>query len=226
MCKISLIHPSRGRPEKAKSTYDYWMSQAAQSENIEHILSLDFSDRKNEQYGVKDGENYVQFGSNSRIICDHNDCVVEATNAAAQVAKGDVLIYLSDDFKCPMAWDELIRLNFEEVNKQNIPCLLKVNDDLQPFTTDVLTIPIMNRLLYQKLGYFWNPIYRSMFVDQDLYHVCKNNGWLAFASELIFTHEHYSVGKAERDATYTRSDLNWVTGQMIYMRRKLEGFPL
>lgn len=223
---VSLIHPSRGRPEKAKSTYDYWMSQAAQPENIEHILSLDFSDQKNEQYGVKDGENYVPFGSNSRIVCYHNECVVEATNQAAQVAKGDVLVYLSDDFLSPKGWDVSIQNNFKEVNSQNIPCLLKVDDKLQPFYQDVLTIPIMNRALYSKLGCFWNPLYRSMFVDQDLYHVCKNNNWLAFAPDLIFEHQHYSVGKSQRDETYIRSDANWNSGKEIYERRKLEGFKL
>lgn len=188
---------------------------ASNPAQIEHILSLDFSDPCN--------EDYVIFGPNSRIIIDYNDCVVEATNAAAKLTKGDILIYLSDDFLCPKGWDTKV---IERFGVNIRPSLLKVHDGLQDFNKDVLTIPIMNRLLYQELNYFWNPIYRSMFVDQDLYHVCNNNAWINYAQDLIFQHEHYSIGKAPRDATYIRSDENWVTGQMIYMKRKMEGFKI
>jgi hypothetical protein len=133
----------------------------------------------------------------------------------------DILIYLSDDFKCPENWDLLIIEQFKGVTE---PMLLKVDDCLQPFDKDVLTIPIMNRFLYEGLRYFWNPIYKSMFVDQDLYWVCKNCNWVKYAPELKFLHEHYSVGKAPKDETYARSDANWVSGQATYLKRKQEGF--
>ncbi len=209
--KISLIHPSRSRPEKAKLTADLWIDRAQYPENIEHILSLDYSDPFR--------CNYTHIHS---LIVNDNDCVVQATNIAAAISTGDILIYLSDEFVAPHGWDSLItsRMQLET------PQLLKVHDDLQPFNKDVLTIPIMNRALYTRLGYFWNPEYRSMFVDQDLYHVCKNNGWLSLAPDLVFPHEHYSIGKAPKDATYIRSDSNWVSGQATYLKRKQEGFPL
>lgn len=213
--KISLIHPSRGRPLQAKQTYDYWINNASGELELEHILSLDFNDDKNEEYGL--------FGPNSRQIIDHNECVVEATNQAAKVTTGDILIYLSDDFKCPRNWDLLIVQQFDNME---MPALLKVDDCLQPFDKDVLTIPIMNRVLYKRLGYFWNPMYRSMFVDQDLYWVCANSNWIIFAPMLKFPHEHYSVGKAQRDETYRRSDQNWEHGKRIYAQRKTEGFKL
>lgn len=211
MIKISLIHPSRGRPEKAASTYAHWMDHAKCPELIEHILSLDFDDPRRHEYKRQD-----------KITIDHNTCVVEATNQAAQISTGDILIYLSDDFKCPMDWDLEIR---ERINI-NIAQLLKVHDGLQKFEADVLTIPIMTRQLYERLGYFFHPKYKSMWVDCDLYWVCKNNNWLTFAPDLLFQHEHYSNGMATKDATYQRSDANWNQGKEIYEKRKLEGFKL
>lgn len=213
--KISLIHPSRSRPEKAKSTYDYWMSRAAHPENIEHILSLDFSDPLHSQY--------AHFGNNSSSVIDHNDCVVKATNIAASASTGDILIYLSDDFICPEKWDEKIMIRFR-VADEDTPLLIKVDDCLQKFNVDVLTIPIMNRALYERLGFFWHPEYRSMFCDQWLYWVCRNNKWIMFCEDLKFPHEHYSIGKAPKDVTYIRSDANWVSGQALYLKHKKEGF--
>lgn len=213
--RITLIHPSRGRADQAKATYDYWMSQASGEIEIEHILSLDYSDPH--------AGRYKYFGENSSDVKSHNECVVEATNEAAKIATGDILIYLSDDFKCPKNWDLLI---VERFDFMEIPMLLKVDDCLQKFKADVLTIPIMNRALYKRLGYFWNPMYRSMFVDQDLYWVCANNNWINFAPELKFPHEHYSNGKARRDETYMRSDLNWNQGKELYAKRWREGFTI
>lgn len=217
--KISLLHPSRGRGLKAKTTYDYWMSVASGKVEVEHILSIDHSDDdlNKELY-------LINFRRTSAILLGHNDCVVQAANFAAKVSTGDILIYLSDDFKCPSNWDlTLSNLYFHEDNK---PRLWKVDDCLQPFDVGILTIPIMNRQLYQRLGYFLNPAYKSMFVDEDLYWTCYINGWLSVCPELKFPHEHNINGLAERDETYIRSEANWNQGKAMFAERKALNFPL
>ncbi len=218
--KISLIHPSRGRPEKAKQTYDYWIENSSHTIKIEHILSIDFDDDKYMKYAE-----LHEIGST--ICTNNNENVVEATNHAAKLATGNILIYLSDDFKCPKNWDEIIESKFmDNWGYRNYPLLLKVDDCLQKFDVAVLTIPIMNRELYEKLGYFWHPGYKSMFVDEDLYWTCRKNNWLTFCEGLKFPHEHCSIGKAERDETYIRSEKNWNQGKELFAKRKLENFPL
>jgi hypothetical protein len=202
------------------------MSQTSGTVEIEHILSLDFSDPFNEDYSMveKEGEKeHKPFGKNSHTIIDHNDCVVEATNQAAKLAKGDILIYLSDDFKCPKNWDLLLVEKFKDLNR---PALIKVDDCLQKFHVPVLTIPIMNSLLFKKLGYFWHPGYRSMFVDEDLFWVCETNGFMIYAPDLQFPHEHPANGKAQSDETYKRSSANWDQGKAMFAKRKQEGFKL
>lgn len=209
---ISLIHPSRGRPQKAHNTYENWTNKSL-AYDVEHILSIDNDDPCYKEY--------CTLGLN--VLVYPNKSVVEATNAAAATSKGDILIYLSDDFDCPNGWHELIDKEFEGVNK---PMLLKVDDCLQGFDVRVLTIPIMNRALYEKLGYFWHPDYKSMFVDEDLWWTCRNNGWLKKAQHLKFPHNHHSLGKCQNDETYRRSEANWDQGKATFARRKAAGFPL
>lgn len=217
---ISLIHPSRGRPVKAFETAREWINKAGV--DVEYILSLDYSD---------DLESYMEAskflfntasGKNYCFIND-NKSVVDATNNATQHSSGDILLYLSDDFKCPKDWGQLIIKEFEGVTE---PMLLKVDDCLQRFDAPVLTIPIMNRALYKKLGYFWHPEYKSMFVDEDLYWTAKKLGALKLAPHLKFPHEHVSVGKADNDETYRRSAANWDQGKALFAKRKAAGFPL
>lgn len=214
---ITLLHPSRGRAAKARTTYDYWIKAATNPKHIEHVLSIDIDDGDFVNY-------HNAFGSKSVIVKGRNSNVVMAVNRAMNYTKGDIIIYLSDDFLCPPQWDTLVREQFENDNGQ--PMLIKVDDCLQPFDRDVLTIPIMNRALYNKLGYFWHPAYGSMFVDQDLYHTANNLNCLVMCPDLKFEHQHYSVRKAERDETYKRSDAYWNQGKKLYAQRMLKGFPL
>lgn len=213
---ISLIHPSRGRANKAMATLKKWWAGYTHGVDFDHILSLDEDDPQKNDYLKK-------FHVPHNVIISPNKSVVEATNAAAKIATGDIFIYLSDDFMCPFEWASLVKKEFEGVTE---PMLLKVDDCLQRFEAPVLTIPIMNRALYEKLGYFWFPEYKSMFVDEDLYWTAKKLGALKLAPHLKFPHEHVSVGKADNDETYRRSAANWDQGKALFAKRKAAGFPI
>ena len=215
---LGLIHPSRGRPQKAYVTYKKWIDFAGHSDlYVNHILSIDRNDTKAGEYKGFFG------GEKSYVLESNNNSVVEATNHAAKESKSDILLYLSDDFDCFENWSVSVLKEFEGVTE---PMLLKVDDCLQSFNVPVLTIPIMNRALYNKLGYFWHPGYKSMFVDEDLYWTAHNLGALKFAPHLKFEHQHVSVGKAQDDETYRRSAANWDQGKAFFRQRKAQGFPL
>lgn len=210
---ISLLHPSRGRPEKSFANSKEWVDKAGCE--VELIVMYDDSDQSD--YMI----HYVNI--DCHLMVDDNDCVVQATNRAVKVATGDILLYLSDDFKCFDNWGLAVQKEFEGEDR---PLLIKVDDMLQGFTVPVLTIPIMNRQLYERLGYFWNPEYKSMFVDEDLYWTAQKLGAMKMCPHLKFEHAHVCVGKAPDDETYRRSSANWEQGKAVFTRRKQEGFPV
>ena len=209
--RISLLHPSRSRPEKAKATARKWIEQAGVE--VEHIFSVDNSDPKGDQY-FEEGFTTLRYP---------NESVVEATNRAAKVSTGDLLLYLSDDFDCFENWGVKV---VEQFKNENRPLLIKCDDGLQKFNVPVLTIPIMNRELYERLGYMWNPEYKSMFVDEDLYWTAFRLAALKMCPQIKFQHNHPANGKAPNDETYIRSAANWDQGKAVFARRKAEGFPL
>jgi hypothetical protein len=104
--------------------------------------------------------------------------------------------------------------------------MLKVDDCLQKFHVPILTIPIMNRVMYERLGYFWNPEYKSMFCDEHLYWVAKKLNAIKLCPHLKFPHEHPSNGKAVTDETYQRSAANWNQGKAVFELHKKQGFPV
>ncbi len=211
---ISLLHPSRGRPEKSFHNAMEWISKAGCK--VELIVSVDIDGDWREYHEIYYSEIAV-------LLVYPNNSVVEATNRAAKEATGDILVYLSDDFKCFDNWGIAVENEFK---KHKGPTLIKVDDCLQKFDVPVLTIPMMNRELYNKLGYFWHPAYKSMWVDCDLYETVKRIGALKLAEHLKFPHEHHSIGKAENDETYKRSEANWQQGLEVFNKRKRQNFTI
>lgn len=219
---ISLLHPSRGRPEKSFNNAKEWIKNAGC--DVELIISLDKYDSKLDEYISEYSKNEkVDSGIKQQIIINDNSSVVEATNHAAKVSSGGVLLYLSDDFKSFDGWGLAVAKEFENVSE---PLLIKVDDCLQKFTVPVLTIPIMNRALYERLGYFWHPEYKSMFVDEDLYWTATKLNAMKMCPHLKFEHAHVCVGKAPDDETYRRSSANWEQGKAVFARHKAAGFPV
>lgn len=211
--KVSIIHPSRGRPSKALQTTGEWLDRIGDV-HWEYILSCDADDSTLPQYDKLSG------AQNARRIVNNNRNLVEATNQAARLASGDIILYLSDDFRCPYDWGKLLEKEFEG-DKQ---ILLKVDDCLQKFHVPVLTIPIMSFSLYKQLGYFFHPDFYSMHCDEHLYARCMKLGVIKFAPHLKFPHDHVSIGKAQDDETYRRSAANWNHGVMMINKHRRLGF--
>lgn len=207
---ISLIHPSRGRFEKSFMNHKEWIDKAGVE--VETIVSVDLSDPQHKRYIDVYG---------SMCYAANNQSLVEATNYAASKATGDILVYLSDDFACFPNWGNVL---IQEFAKYSGPTLLKVDDMLQPFHVKVLTIPIMNRACYEKLGYFFHPDFKSMHCDEHLYWRAQTLGVLKFAPHIKFEHKHVSVGKAQNDDTYDRSAKNWNHGVETFAKHKRMGF--
>jgi hypothetical protein len=201
-----------------------WILKSGKGVSVEIVLSIDSSDPFKLDYKDAYMKSWTHTNYDGFMILENdNHSVVEAANIASESATGDILIYISDDFRCFDNWGHAVIKEFENETR---PLLLKVDDCLQKFSARVLTIPIMNRSLYEKLGYFFHPEYKSMWVDCDLFETVYKIGAIKNAEHLKFPHEHHCIGKAQNDDTYRRSEANWNQGKKIFDKRKSMGFPV
>lgn len=235
---ITLVHPSRGRAVKAHMTFQINWKGKAVDKNFQHILSIDSDDSQIESYKT--------FFKESEILINDNRNLIEAVNRAIPYIKGDLVVVVSDDFDCPEKWDEEIivatyRLKFDNPAylkeseegivfiPENYPHVLTdyaicINDGIT-FGRKCMTLPILSKSLIDKLGYIYFPGYTGMFADDDLYAVCEKLGVL-ITKDILFPHNHWVNGKAERDATYNRhnTDESWKHGKKLFEARKAKGF--
>lgn len=199
---ISVIHPSRSRPEKSKATIEDWIDKS--NADVEIIVSLDEDDKSNYSY-----EETIQ---PVKIIRNKNRSCVDAINNAAKIATGDIFIVVSDDTDCKVDWD--VNLLVETKGKSDF--LLKTKDGIQDY---IVTQTIMDRKYYERDGFIYHPDFFHQFADTYLTCLADIRGRLIF-SHLDFPHLHYSYsgGKEMPDALHRRNDATWMTGQDTFVR--------
>lgn len=228
--KISIIHPSRGRAAIAKQVYDNWMGKADKPENIEYIVSMDWTDNSWANYVdlffgegqskyIPQPGRQILFDNNVSMFIDHNNTAIEAINNVAKEATGDLLIVVSDDFDCPEHWDtELLKYL-----KGKSDFVVKTYDGLQPW---IITLPIMDRVYYERFGYVYNPGYKHMFCDTEMTAVGDLLGKTILVP-MLFQHKHYSQpGGIKKDAVSVKNDNTWGQGERLYIDRIKRNFDL
>lgn len=204
---ISILHPSRSRPEKSWQVTQKWVGFAGVP--VELIVSLDHDD--------------PQLGEYLKLYPDPlvsiNRSAIDAINNAAKSAKGEILIVVSDDSDCPRNWGQKI-LNVTD-NKRD--WILKVDDGIQRW---LITMPIMDRTYYSRFGYIYYPEYKHMFCDTELTHVADILKRVIIRNELSFPHRHYSVTRERKDEVSIKADATWNQGKQLYLQRVRDSFGL
>lgn len=193
---FSLIHPSRGRPKQALECIRFWSQNCSEKTKIEYVLSLDQDDT----LPYLDSIPRMFKIANTKVTVSPNKSVVPALNNGAKIATGDVLIYLSDDFLCPQNWD----LELEKVIGDKKDFAIWVYDGLQK---QVMTIHMLSRSYYQRLGYMYFPDYFSVYADNDITETALKDRVVIDAKHLLFKHNHHSVKNGfPIDVTYKREN--------------------
>ena len=211
--RISLIHASRQRVARAEEALLEWTSKRSNLHDIEYILSVDADDPALRGYRALAARHGVA------LIVGPNRTVVEAVNRGASASNGNLLVNSADDFGCPEGWD----LALADLAGDRRDIAIFVSDG---YENRLMTLQIIGRDFYARLGHLFHPAYRSMFADDDLTDVARRAGVLIDARHLLFPHRHFIAGMSEIDVTYARenSDSAWFDGWRVYRKRTLTQF--
>jgi len=216
--KISIIHASCGRPTQQMMTSWKWLENTSGKHSIEYLLSIDKDDPSDYPDSISPKQDYIE----ARVIKNSTNTSVAAINLAASMSTGTILVVISDDFDCMGDWDHKIVQAVED----RTDWILKTQDGTQPW---IITLPIMDRVYYDRYGYIYPPQYKHMFCDTHITHQAELDG-RKLTSPLIFKHNHYSVGGIQKDATSVKADSTWKQGQELYLEKcrawKRQGYDI
>lgn len=197
---ISIIHPSRGRPEKSEETISKWLGNSTFYINL--IVSADSDDPKLNEY--------KEIWTADCVIAHSNKSAIEAINIGAKKATENILMVVSDDTECFPRWD--VALIKEVEGKKD--WILKTQDGIQKY---IITNPIMDREYYNRAGHIYHPDFQHLFCDTYLTCVADITG-RKLTSNLMFKHNHYSVNGTEPDELHKRNDATWRQGEETFIR--------
>lgn len=199
---ISIIHPSRQRPEKSFSTIQKWVQRC--SSEVEVVVSVDIDDPLLTLY-----QSYYK-DTNHKLIVNKNRSAVDAVNVAAKECTGEIIVVVSDDFDCNQDWGKHILRTV----KDRKDWVLKANDGVQKW---IITLPILDREYYNRFGYIYHPDFIHMFVDTWFTHQAEVLGKVIRTDTLWFPHLHYSIVRSKADDVSRRADKSWNQGKSLYL---------
>ncbi len=184
--RITLLHATRGRPQKAVLARKVWFDMADDPDRVEHIFAID----------ADDDESKCLRRFHHVTLPAGGGCVA-AWNAAAMMAWSNVLVQLSDDWLPCANWDRLILERLGDVIQ---PKVLAISDGIRE--DQLMCMAICTRAFMLQDFYLFNPSFTGVFSDNDYSERAYSRGQVIEAKNIVFEHQHPFADKAKWDRTY------------------------
>ncbi len=190
---ISIILPTRRRPEQFHRMYESAMSLAAQPDAIEVSVYCDDDDEASAAHFAQAGY------PNVAVTTGPRELLSTLWNKAYEAASGPIYMHAGDDivFRTE-GWDELVRNAFAQFPDRI--AFVYGRDGIQ--NQGLGTHGFIHQNWIRAVGYFLPPYFASDYNDTWLNDVSEAIGRRVYLEELYTEHMHPMAGKGEWDATH------------------------
>ncbi len=217
---ILIKFPSRGRPEKLKTTFLKYVEMAKDHSKISFLISLDEDDptvTKSMQIVLK------RLFKDVNIIVGPSCGKIGAVNRDMDKAGNYDIILLASDDMIPVAhgYDESIRTNMMKYYPDTDGVLF-FNDGHAGERLN--TLCILGKRYYERFGYIYHPSYKTEFCDNEFMEVAAALKKQTYFPEVIIKHEHPLWTQQSKDKTYQENDKFINHDRDNYLQRKMTGF--
>lgn len=206
--QISLLHATYRRPGGPNEVRDWWLKSADTPSSIEYIVAMDSDDVTA----------ITATSSDLRVISSRSPSAtaVRNWNAAASLARGDLLVVISDDLAPPPHWDTALLGHVAPLRPLDHAFTLKLADS--PERSTLMRHPVISRAYYLAHGLF-DPRYTGVYCDND---ITRRAYWKAFildSTAVVLNHRHPTTSSAESTKSHERinSSEEYRRGASIYL---------
>lgn len=220
--RILYNYPSRGRPERFIEGLKNIVYMSADKDDYRIWCVLDSDDPSINEYEsllVKSG---VHYEKNSYFSLGKSKSKVDAINRKLPDLSWDILVNFSDDMRFTVyGFDVLIRdymplsldgfLHFHEKDSADRTCVMS----------------IIGREYYKIDGWIYNPVYKSLFCDNEATEIARIRGKYHYIDTTIFEHQLPAMGHHKRDKMFDeQQEIGYREDQPIFNERKANNFYL
>lgn len=220
--KILFKLVSRSRPERFFKTLMNITRMIADDRNYSIMCTLDEDDESMNNSEVR---TRIQEFPHAFVIWGKSYSKIHAFNRDLIEVDGfDILVAVSDDMEFIVyGFDNLIREGFQ-FNAPDLDALLHYPDQDAKHIIPVLYIA--GRKYFNRDLYIYNPVYESLFCDNESKDVAELRGKYFYMGIQIINHLNPAYGHLPRDAQFDRQQSFWGRDEKIYMIRKINNFGL
>lgn len=190
---ISILLPSRGRPDNVYRLVDSILNTCNNPKDIEIIVRLDNDD---------DTKNVLLDNppKNTTIIVGDRIILTDYWNKCADIAKGDIMMICGDDiiFRT-LNWDTVVNDSFDSIDDK---IAYVFGDDGSVHNGKFGTHGFMHRRWYETLGYITPPYFSGDYSDTWCNDISKAVG-RHIHIDILTEHMHPDFGKSSIDSTYS-----------------------
>ena len=200
--KISLLTPTRDRPDNIVRFIDSVVDTISNDNYIEILFYVDYDDinttRIINNYCVK-----LTKKIEIKSMCDvKENWYNKWWNFLWKMATGDVFMQCGDDliFRTKN-WDNVIA---DEINKYNDKMVVINPNDGSCDSHKRATHPILTKEWCDAVGYFVPGIFAGAMNDTWITDISKRVNRLVYLDEVLIEHMHPDFGKAPNDIVYEK----------------------
>lgn len=215
---------SRSRPNKFFSTLDNIHARISDKENFTILCSLDEDDKSmtNHFMSMKDFAKYQAKYPNTIFKFGQSKNKISAINRdiATHEKHWDILVNVSDDMEFVVdGFDNEIRNDF----KNNYDQCLHYPDGNHKV---IITLSILGVDYYKRNNYIYNPLYTSLWSDNEQTIEAIMIGKYRFIDKQLFSHNHPAHGKGVTDEQYRHTESYYHIDKDVFDERKSNNFGL
>ncbi len=214
--EISILCPTRNRPQQLELMISSAISLAKNPEKIEFCVWIDSDDSSYDDFLVKNRHINLSVYRGSRVL------LCSAWNALASFAKGDFLMWLGDDSVfLTQNWDSLLT---EKVIEFPDNLGLAYVNDLGDYEQKWANIGMVHKNWVNTFGFLFSPHMRDNGIDGWITDVAKRINRLAYLDYVKVEHRQHRQKKSLYDDTYKFRDITnkWNDVQGLYRLLKDE----
>lgn len=218
--KILYKLASRSRPHKLFLVLDN-MHSMMMHDDYEIQVTADIDD---DSMNTREVSERIHTYPNTHILLGTSGSKIIATNRDMPLFKDwDILITMSDDMLFIQHGFDLTIIN--DFNSfRSLDLLLHYPDQKAWFA--MCTMAIMGREYYNRDGYIYNPVYKSLFCDNEQMEVAKMRGRYKYIKKRLFNHNNPMHGLAEKDALHLKTLADFKEDKATFELRKSINFGL
>lgn len=190
--RISILCPTRNRPDQLVAMMDSALKMALKPQLIEFCLYIDLDDDSCEK---------IKFSENVKIIRGPRMWLSSMYNTLITVASGDYFFWSGDDvIFLTYGWDEQLRNGIKTFSSKL--GVVHVNDMATSYPQKYATIGMVHRKWVDVFGYIFTPHLRDNGIDFWISNVANQTGRRLYLGEVKVEHRQYRQGKVTIDQTY------------------------